>query len=416
MQIDQEDLYRLLYEQKWDEIIQVLYENKDLIKSDALLERASSVFEEQFTKNIDNLVLPKDTVLEILEKLFLLHNGKFYVLDKDNYKTIVLSIIKRKSLSEAFNYANEFPYEPICREIISNYNIQKIKQEGYKLNSPHDYSENWVEIYNRLFELINDPDQAIYFSGPRFIKVVQETIKYFPDYAQFIEQRNNQGKSTSRKVFFYDILLGIETDERNKILTRLLEILKPFKEDEVTTIESLIQGKKITKIKKENFLIEDKPNIFISYSWDSEEHKEWVLKVANDLCNQGINVILDRYYLNSGKSITKFVENHIESVNKVVIIFTKNYKSKADKRQGGVGHEYSILNQELYDNQADSERIIPVLREGKPKESIPAYMRQLIRLDITNDSNYDNWFADLVREIYDEPVIRKPEIGKRTIK
>mgnify|MGYP000606150440 CR=1 FL=1 len=85
---------------------------------------------------------------------------------------------------------------------------------------------NWIEIYNRLFELINiQGDTATYYSGPRFINTVREFDPYFPDYNQFIEQRNREGKSTSRKIFYYDILFELKEEMRLKVVFRILEIL-----------------------------------------------------------------------------------------------------------------------------------------------------------------------------------------------
>ena len=37
------------------------------------------------------------------------------------------------------------------------------------------------------------------------------------------------------------------------------------------------------------------PRVFISYSYDSEEHADRVLALADALCDGGIDVILDRY-------------------------------------------------------------------------------------------------------------------------
>lgn len=36
---------------------------------------------------------------------------------------------------------------------------------------------------------------------------------------------------------------------------------------------------------------------FISYSWDSEEHKTWVRHLVDKLLQSGIPVILDQYDL-----------------------------------------------------------------------------------------------------------------------
>jgi len=41
--------------------------------------------------------------------------------------------------------------------------------------------------------------------------------------------------------------------------------------------------------------------VFISYSWDSEAHKEWVLNLANNLIKNGIGVLLDQYDPSAGK-------------------------------------------------------------------------------------------------------------------
>lgn len=67
---------------------------------------------------------------------------------------------------------------------------------------------SWVVIFNRLFEVINQPGDC-YFSGPRFISKVREIDSYFPDYHQFLNDRNKTGKSSSRKSYFYDILLAL---------------------------------------------------------------------------------------------------------------------------------------------------------------------------------------------------------------
>ncbi|WP_121515136.1 toll/interleukin-1 receptor domain-containing protein [Petrotoga sp. HKA.pet.4.5] len=38
----------------------------------------------------------------------------------------------------------------------------------------------------------------------------------------------------------------------------------------------------------------EKPTVFISYSWDSKEHQEWVKKLVDDLSSKGIEVNFDQ--------------------------------------------------------------------------------------------------------------------------
>ena len=92
-----------------------------------------------------------------------------------------------------------------------------------------------------------------------------------------------------------------------------------------------------------------------------------------------------------------FVETSIDKANRIIIVYTPNYKLKADKRTGGVGYEYSIMNAELFKNQTANEKIIPVLRNGNIEESFPAFMQQFIHIDIRNDENDENSYIDLIR-------------------
>ena len=204
---------------------------------------------------------------------------------------------------------------------------------------------------------------------------------------------------------------------RLKVVNRILEILKPHQADKVEKIEELLgkpvlQGEIVAtpEVKKES---PENPKVFISYSWDDETHKDWVLNLANRLCFNGIDVILDRFYLKAGKNLPHFVEQSIEKAERIIIIFTPNYKLKADKRTGGVGYEYSIMNADLYKNQTDNEKVIPVLRAGSKEESIPAFMQQFIHIDIRKDENFENSYVDLLKEIYNEPAIQKPKLGAK---
>ena len=55
------------------------------------------------------------------------------------------------------------------------------------------------------------------------------------------------------------------------------------------------------------------PTVFISYSWTSPQHAEWVLNLANDLINSGINVKLDQWDLKEGHDKFHFMEQMVNS-------------------------------------------------------------------------------------------------------
>lgn len=96
---------------------------------------------------------------------------------------------------------------------------------------------NWVRAFNRLFEMINTSGPT-YFSGPRFIKKVREVDPYFPNYQQVLDQRQKEGKSTSRSEYFYDILLSFSEEQRLELIGAVLADLREHMPDKVRALES----------------------------------------------------------------------------------------------------------------------------------------------------------------------------------
>ena len=50
----------------------------------------------------------------------------------------------------------------------------------------------------------------------------------------------------------------------------------------------------------------NKPNVFISYSWTSQEHQEKVKSWADRLISDGINVVMDIYDLQEGNDTVSY--------------------------------------------------------------------------------------------------------------
>ena len=155
------------------------------------------------------------------------------------------------------------------------------------------------------------------------------------------------------------------------------------------------------------------PIVFISYSWDSEEHKEWVLQMATRLRNDGVDVILDRFHLRPGVNLSFFVENSLRTSNRIITVLTPQYKTKADNRKGGVGQEYTIINNELIKDIVANDRIIPVLRSGNSDNSIPDFLKTYIYVSFTEDNSFEKNYEELLREIYKSPKITLPELGAK---
>lgn len=159
----------------------------------------------------------------------------------------------------------------------------------------------------------------------------------------------------------------------------------------------------------------DKPKIFISYSWSTPDHEQWVLDLATELCDSGgVDVILDKWDLKEGQDAIAFMEQMVTNpdIKKVAMIFDKVYADKADGRQGGVGTETQIISREVYEKQ-NQEKFVAIVCEkdenGKP--FLPTYYKSRIFIDLAEDEKYTENFERLIRWIYDKPLYIKPQIG-----
>ncbi|RKD34173.1 SEFIR domain-containing protein [Thermohalobacter berrensis] len=156
------------------------------------------------------------------------------------------------------------------------------------------------------------------------------------------------------------------------------------------------------------------PRVFISYSWSSQDHENWVLELAERLVNDGIDVILDKWNLKEGQDKYVFMEKSIkrEDVDKILVICDKVYQEKADERKGGVGTESQIISKEVYEDTGQ-EKFIPIIKEfdenGQP--FLPTFFSTRIYLDFSDHYKYEESYEKLVRSLYGKPMYKKPKLG-----
>jgi len=156
----------------------------------------------------------------------------------------------------------------------------------------------------------------------------------------------------------------------------------------------------------------NRPTTFISYAYDSPEHKRWVRQLADDLISRyGVPVLLDQYELEAGHELTYFMESALERADKVLVILTPGYKSRAGDRLGGAGFEYSMISKEMMATQVGSAKFIPVLRAGTLEEAAPLYVQGRLFHDMRAAEPYEPQLFKLAKRLYDEPDLVKPTLG-----
>lgn len=155
--------------------------------------------------------------------------------------------------------------------------------------------------------------------------------------------------------------------------------------------------------------------IFISYSWTSPSHVRWVIDLATRLTGDGIKVIIDQWDLKPGQDKYEFMESMVKSpeIDKVLIICNESYCLKAEERQSGVGTETQIIAPEVYEDVAQ-EKFIPIVaqRDEQGKEFVPTYIKSRIYIDLSSPEVYEAGYEQLLRNLHNQPLHRRPELGK----
>lgn len=150
---------------------------------------------------------------------------------------------------------------------------------------------------------------------------------------------------------------------------------------------------------------------FISYSWDSDTHRDWVRTLAERLRADGVDVSIDRWETVPGDQLTSFMERAIRENQFVVIICTPRYKVRSDAREGGVGYEGDIMTAEVMASQ-NNRKFIPVLRSGTWAEAAPSWLLGKYYINLAGDPYSERDYEDLVRTLLaireDPPPIGKP--------
>jgi len=153
------------------------------------------------------------------------------------------------------------------------------------------------------------------------------------------------------------------------------------------------------------------PKLFVSYSHDSQEHKEWVRKLSTDLRqHMGVDVILDQWDLRIGGDLSLFMEHGLCEASLVLCILSEEYVEKVNQGIHGTGFEKMIITASLL-KDTSIDFIIPVIRNNLAKV-LPTFLRTKIYVDFTKDEDYLDRLGELAARIYSEDIAKKPLLGE----
>ncbi|MDI3495094.1 MAG: hypothetical protein PWQ72_1221 [Pseudothermotoga sp.] len=300
---------------------------------------------------------------------------------------------------------------------------------------PEGEKTDWNKAFNTAWKVINESGSPYYLSQTPFYNLVRKINDSLPPYANYLAQREKAGKSRSREYVYYDLIDELPVEKRFEFYVTLQEYIEktnpvptpaasvPFIE-QVQNLDPVIPSPTsaasvsfVEQVQNSDpvipLVIEDEaPTVFISYSWDSPEHRDWVLNLATKLKENHVNVILDKWNSGSlGEPLPNFMEKAISKSNRVICVLTPNYKMQTDKLEGGVSYEYSIIAAEIFADGVNTSKFIPLIRKGAESESVPTAFRGRKYVDMRDDAEFEDKFVnELLRDIHNASKYKKPAL------
>ena len=154
----------------------------------------------------------------------------------------------------------------------------------------------------------------------------------------------------------------------------------------------------------------DSITVYISYSHDSEKHREFVLSLSNKLRAEGVDCMIDRY-INGfpPEGWERWMRNQILASDFVLVVCTENYLRRFDNLDNengrGVTFEGMIISKALSENKHSNTKYIPLIPEEGSLEYIPEPLKPYSAYRLPSD------YEMLYRILTGQPTYATPKLG-----
>ncbi len=153
-------------------------------------------------------------------------------------------------------------------------------------------------------------------------------------------------------------------------------------------------------------------SVFISYSHDSEQHKQRVLELADRLRHDGVDAQLDQYEQAPPMGWPQWMLNQIEKASFVLVVCTGTYErlfnGKEAHEQGlNATWQGAILRQALYEARAYNTQLLPVTITARGAAHVPLVLKGTTCFELETEEGYEA----LYRYLTAQPRIPRPVLG-----
>ena len=149
--------------------------------------------------------------------------------------------------------------------------------------------------------------------------------------------------------------------------------------------------------------------VFISYSHDSEEHRDQVLALSERLRQDGIDARLDRHVNGTPEQgWPRWMLDQLDAAHFVLLVCTEPYYRRfrgheAPGKGTGADWEGALITQEIYDSRSRTLKFVPVLLSDAAENCIPEPLRCATHYTLTSEDAYKSLYDFLLGQAGVEP-------------
>jgi hypothetical protein len=164
--------------------------------------------------------------------------------------------------------------------------------------------------------------------------------------------------------------------------------------------------------------------VFISYSHDSEEHREKALGLAERLRQDGLDAQLDQYVNGTPEQgWPRWMLDRLDEAAFVLVVCSETYYRRFRGREvpgrgRGADWEGALITLEIYQAKSRTVKFVPVLLEAGQEPFIPEPLRGQTFYELASEESYQELYRFLLGQAGVEPIpVGKPTpIERRTAK
>lgn len=145
------------------------------------------------------------------------------------------------------------------------------------------------------------------------------------------------------------------------------------------------------------------PRVFISYTHDSPDHKQRVLKLSERLRVDGIDSSIDQYESSPREGWPLWMIKNIEDADFILVVCTEIYQrrvlgNEAKGKGLGARWEGKLIIQRLYE-AAENSRVVPIVFSDQDTKYIPVFLRDSTYFDVATAEGYELLIHHLNRQL-----------------